>query len=239
LALLAATMFVIRLFQNFGFFVGWISALVLLILAWILSRLLEDFAKNLISLNLDFWLKYFAWTSVFSRISRLDGEVKIGSEHELLHVISESDFLDETSRKMYANMKNFREKTIGELMIPAEKVRFVHAKDELTPLFIDELFASGHKLFPVVNSQKNEFEHIVGLLDLDDFREISAADFEQKMDVADAMRPIAEPISAGKDLLEMLDFFAKNNTTFALISRDEKIVGIATLADVLREVSGE
>ena len=230
ISLLLAALFSGLLFADFGFLESWVLAFVFLIISWIISRLLEDFSSKLISKNIDFLLKYFAWTGIFSRISRLEGEIKISSKNELLHVISQAEFLSESDKLFFAKATDFREKKVSDVIVPRNKIAFVHAKDELTPLFIDELFESGHKIFPVVNK---DLDHVVGLLDLDDFREISG---KQEI-LSEKMRKISHPISADESLADALRFFAKNNVVLALVSRNEKIVGMITLEDVLREIA--
>lgn len=226
-ALLAT--FAILAFQDFGAFGGWIVLFVATILAWLLSRIFRDISRKLVCQHLKFFIKYFAWCGVLSRTMSVGAEPQIASEHELQHVISQSDFLSEEDRRLLLGVASLHEKTVADVMTPRKNVAFVHAKDELTPLFIDELFESGFRTFPVVNK---DLDHVVGLLDLDDFREISG----QQEIITDKMRKITTPIAADDNLVQALNLCAKDHATILLVSRKDQIVGLVSLSDILHGI---
>lgn len=226
-ALLAV--FAILSSQDFGALGGWAVLFGAMILAWILSYIFRDLSRRLVDRHLDFFIKYFAWCGALSRTVSVDTETQVASEYELKHVISRSDFLSEEDRRLLLGVASLHERTVSDVMTPRKKIAFVHAKDELTPLFIDELFESGFRMFPVVGK---DLDHTIGLLDLDDFREISG---RQEI-ITDKMRKITEPISSDSSLIRALELCAKDHATVLLVSRDDQIVGLVSLSDILRGI---
>ncbi|MFZ2560394.1 MAG: CBS domain-containing protein [Candidatus Nanoperiomorbaceae bacterium] len=228
--ILAAT-FAVWALIGFGAWGGWLSLIIASILAWLATRLLRNAWHTIIDQNLKFFLKYFAWCSILARTASAGVDPQINSEHELLHVIEQSDFLSDDDRHLFAVVANWRQKTVTDVMVPRKKITFVHAKDELTPLFIDELFESGYRIFPVVNQ---DLDHVIGLLDLDDFREMSG----HQATLMDKMHKIATPIADDANLGQVLEAFAKANATLLLVKREDRIVGLVSLGDVLRAIIG-
>lgn len=230
LSILFASLFALFAFEIFGWALGLLILFLSVFFGWLLTRVFREFSRQILERNLVFFLRYFDWCNIFSHISRIDNEPQIASVHELLHVIENGDFIDETEKTFLLNSVKFREITVKQVMIPRSEIAFVHAKDELTPLFIDELFESGHKTFPVVNK---DLDHVIGLLDLDDFREISSGEQET---ITDKMRKVASPIDSSSTLTAALETFAKSNATTLMVAESDKIVGLLSLSDVLNKL---
>ena len=138
--------------------------------------------------------------------------------------------MDDREKNFFLNTVKFREFSVKQAMVPRSEIAFVHAKDELTPLFIDELFESGHKTFPVVNK---DLDHVVGLLDLDDFREISSGEQES---ITDKMRKVVPPIDSKASLMSALKIFSKSNTTALMVAESDRIIGLLSMSDVLNKL---
>lgn len=62
--------------------------------------------------------------------------------------------LSSNDRDRIAAVMSFESRTISDLMIPKEKMVFVHQKDFLGPLTLDKLYKSGYTNFPVVDDKE-------------------------------------------------------------------------------------
>lgn len=214
--------FVVIFVETFGA-IGGLYAFFMLILIDILARLFRDFAQSIIAQNLKFLIKYLSFARIFNRLDGIGEPPRISSVHELFHILNSADFLDQGQKYALKNALELREKTVKDVLIPRDKIYSVKASAKLTPLFIDELYKSGIKIFPVEN--KNEF---VGLLYLDDLIEI---DGEEKV-LRDVMRKLPEPVDVSRGLTEVLRDFAKADSSLLFIKKNGEIVGLVTLKDL-------
>jgi CBS domain containing-hemolysin-like protein len=227
LALIDAILLVAFAVLSWGVLGGGAVAFAAILLAWMLGRALHGVAETLIGKHLKFFNKYFAWTSVLGRLSMVGDEPHIGSEHELLHLVDTGDFLDDQTKILLQNALSFRDKTVRDVMIPRDKIAFIHARDPLTPKFLDELFASGHKIFPVV---QNGLDHTIGLLYLDD---VLPVEQEEKV-LTHIMRKCPPPVESTAPLDAVLNQMCEYHSPVLLVEKNDKIVGFLTLQDVVR-----
>jgi CBS domain containing-hemolysin-like protein len=154
-------------------------------------------------------------------------ESQIGSEHELVHLVEQGDFLDDQTKMLLKNTLAFRDQTVGKVMTPRDRVAFLHAKDALTPKLLDELFTSGHKIFLVV---QNGLDHTVGLLYLDD---VLPVEQEEKV-LTKTMRKIPPPVETNAPLEAALNQMCEYHSTMLLVAKNDKIVGLVVLKDITR-----
>ena len=63
------------------------------------------------------------------------------------------DILSTSDRNRIAAIMSFDSRKISDLMIPKEKMIFVHQKDFLGPLTLDKLYKSGFTNFPVIDDE--------------------------------------------------------------------------------------
>lgn len=63
------------------------------------------------------------------------------------------DILNASDRNRIAAIMSFDSRKVSDLMIPKEKMIFVHQKDFLGPLTLDKLYKSGFTNFPVVDDE--------------------------------------------------------------------------------------
>lgn len=227
LALADAILLTIFAALDFGVFGGGALALAAIVLAWLLGRALRSVANSLIGAHVEFFNKYFAWAKPLGHLAAAGDEPRIGSENELVHIIREGDFLDDGAKNLVENALNFRDKTVRAIMTPRDQIAFLHAKDPLTPKLLDDLFNSGHKIFPVV---QNGLDHAVGLLYLDD---VLPVEQEEKI-LTEAMRKCPPPIDVDAPLESALRQMCEYHSTALLATRDGKIVGLLTLSDLTR-----
>ena len=63
------------------------------------------------------------------------------------------DILNASDRNRIAAIMSFDSRKVSDLMIPKEKMIFVHQKDFLGPLTLDKLYKSGFTNFPVIDDE--------------------------------------------------------------------------------------
>jgi CBS domain containing-hemolysin-like protein len=227
LALVDAILLTIFAAFSWGILGGGAVAFAAILLAWLLGRMLHGVAETLIGKHLAFFNKYFAWAGVLGRLAMVGDEPQISSEHELLHLISKGDFLDDESKILIKNALQFRDKTAISVAVPRSRIAFIHSKDALTPKLLDELFTSGHKIFPIV---QGSLDHTVGFLHLDDVLPVE----QEEKTLKHVMRKCPPPVNATAPLESALNQMCEYNSTVLLVEKDSKIVGFLALRDVLR-----
>jgi len=227
LALIAAIFLTVFATLSWGILAGGGLSFVITLLSYLLAKSLRSVTQDLIESHLHFFNKYFAWTEFLGKLIVAGDEPRINSEHELVHLVREGDFLDDDTKNLLENSLNFREKTVREIMTLREKIAFVHSKDALTPGFIDELFNSGHKIFPVV---QGGLDHVIGFLILDDILPIEQ---EEKILTA-VMRKAPPPVANSASLETAFREMCEYHTTALMVEKDDKIIGLVTLSDIVR-----
>ena len=227
LALIAAILLTTFAALSWGIFAGGGLAFAAVLLSLLIARALGGVAQKLIDKQLAFFNKYFAWAGFLSKLTLAGDEPRLNSEHELAHLIREGDFLDDDTKNLLANALDWHNRTVREVMTPREHIAFVHSKDALTPVFIDELFNSGHKVFPVV---QGGLDHVIGWLLLDD---ILPVDQREKI-LTESMRKCPPPIETTAPVEAALRQMCEYRATALMVERDGKVAGLITLSDIAR-----
>ena len=226
LALVSAILLVVFAAVSWGILGGLIVSFAAILLAFLVSKLLRGLAQSLIEKNLAFFNKFFAWAEILGRVQIYGDDPQITSEPELLHIIDSGDFMDDRTKTLIKNAVRFNGKTVTDIMTPSDAIFSVRARDPLTPKLIDELYNSGHKIFPVI--QRN-LDKIVGILYLEDIMMIE----QVERSVADAMCKNPPTINKSADLETALRNMCKFDTTVLIIEDDDKVVvGMITLRDI-------
>ena len=227
LALVDAILLVMFAAFSWGIFTGGGVALAVLLSAFLLARLLRRTTQRLIGKHLNFFNKYFSWTKILGRLATAHDELRVESEAELVHLIEQGDFLDDQTKMLLKNVLSLRDQTVKEVITPRDQVAFLHLKDRLTPKLLDELFASGHKVFPVAGG---DLDHIVGLLYLDDVLPVE----QEEKDLGKVMRKCPPSVDQEAPLESALNQMCEYHSTILLASKNDDIVGVVTLRDLMR-----
>lgn len=225
LSLITAILLTTFATRSWGIFGGGGLAFAAILLAWLLGRMFHKVTQNLTENHLDFFNKYFAWAGVLSNLTIVGDELRIGSEQELVHLIESGDFLDDAGKLLMKNSLAFRNANVADFMTKRDDIKFVHSKDTLTPIFIDELFNSGHRFFPVV---QGGLDRVVGFLMLDDIMPIGQ---EEKI-LTHEMRKPAPAIDSSASLEFTLRHMCQYHTTTLIVEKNDKTVGLLTLSDI-------
>ncbi len=208
---------------------GGLVAFAVVLVAWIISRALRTVSSRLIVKNLEFLNKYMGWAGVFSRLINVGAEPQIASEQELLHLIESGDFLDDSTKALFKNSLSLRDKTVADVLTPREQIAFVRSRDRLTPKLLDELFESGHKIFPVVEP---DLDHTIGLLYLDDALPLE----QEEKNITKTMRKAPPSIDFHAPLESALAQMAEYHTSVLIAEKDGKVAGLLTLTAINKQI---
>lgn len=214
---------------NWGFLAGGAIAFGTILLAILVGRALRHATANIIGNNLELINHYFSWAIIFGKLAIVGDEPQITSEQELLHIIDSGDFMSEPDKTLLKNALGFRDKTAKSVMTARDKITFVRSSDHLTPKLLNDLFESGHKVFPVV---KGDLDHIAGYLYLDDVLPIQ----QDEKTLAQVIRKNVPPVDIDAPLEAVLRQMSEYHISVLLAEKDGKTMGLLSLADILREL---
>jgi CBS domain containing-hemolysin-like protein len=117
-------------------------------------------------------------------------------------------------------------------MTPKSDITYVRDTIQLGPKVLDELYATGQKIFPVAH---RSLDDAIGVIFLEDITEVAKG--EQTLSQATHLRPpvLTQSSTANQALAEML----KNNANLAMVSDDaSKIIGMIELRTILETLLG-
>lgn len=126
----------------------------------------------------------------------------------------------------------FRDKKIRDIMTPQRMVKTVSEHDALGPVFLDELYRTGHSRFPVTSeANKGQF---VGTLYIRDLTLHKHAKI-----VHDLMSKDVRYIHEEESIEHALQAFLKTrHHLFLVVNTFEEFVGVLSIEDVLEELIG-
>jgi CBS domain containing-hemolysin-like protein len=159
------------------------------------------------------------------------------SKEELLKMFDanklakESDVATDELR-MIKSMLEFGDKKVRDVMTPRRMVVSVGRDDEIGPILMNELHASGHSRFPVSSQSKNNI--FVGTLYLHDL-----VNEKNAKKVRDVMKSTVLYLHEEESLDHALRAFLKTrHHLFVVVNSFEEFVGVLSLEDVLEEIIG-
>ena len=119
---------------------------------------------------------------------------------------------------------------VGDQMTPKKQIKTIKQSVELTPGALDELYGLGFKYLPVTDNNKRQF---VGLLHLPDLIQL---DTKRPTTVKQRM---TKPrfVQTDDQLIMVLEKFVKSDHQLFLVrDKQAQVVGLITVADVLRQI---
>jgi len=231
-ALIIALILTILSSAVWGIWAGGGVAFLVIILSIFLAQAFRSPAQNLIIKHLDFFIKYNRMVKPLGQLIVRKDEPGVSSEIEMIHLIETGNFLDDQTKNLVKSVMAFTDKTAGQIMTPRDNLTFVHSRDALTPVLIDELFSSGHRLFPVA---RGGIDQVIGFLLLDDVLPI---DQEEKI-LTKIMRKSPPAVDAETPLESALKQMCEYRVSALMVTDDDKTVGMVTLHDIVRELFKE
>ena len=182
-------------------------------------------------------LNFFSdWIAKIFNVN-LKEEEDVYSEEELKTLVDishEKGVLETEEKEIIQNALDFGDKTLGQIMIPNEKVKFISVYstyEQVVATFVNNEYTR----YPVVDGS---IDNVVGILNIKDFikmQSIGTASFN-----IDEL--IREPFFLNEDVKISSAFrrMQKVYTNIVIVRSDNcKTIGIATLEDILEEVVGE
>lgn len=173
-------------------------------------------------------------------LDRLIGkqETKLQSRHELGLLIAEHlgagrSELDDDEIEIMRGAINLSEKRVRDIMTPINRVYWLTPGTELDEARIDELAAAGFSRVPVFNPGLTRCYGIILLKELIDI------DFdEQLLRVEDLVLHPVQLVGSMTALDTMFRKFISSGTHLIPVERDDAIVGIITIEDLIEEIVG-
>lgn len=158
--------------------------------------------------------------------------VQINNRNELMGLINRVEFLSNGEKLLLeATLKFSRRKLLNE-MTPAESISFVRDKVELTPKVIDQLYATGQNIFPIVH---NNLDDCVGVIFLDEISEVAKGE-QTLYDTAHPKPPI---VTADASLNDVLELLMKTGRQVVFISKGNRVIGMIELRKILDLLLGK
>ena len=160
------------------------------------------------------------------------------SRHELGIMISEhlgheeSD-LDEDEVEIIRGALQLSEKKVRDIMCPIEDVFWLTPSTILTDEKIDEIKENGRSRIPIFNQERSQCYGVLLMKDLVDI------DFDEKPYRVDDLNLYPVRLVGSKTALDtMFRKFIASGTHLIPVEKDDRIVGIVTIEDLIEEIVG-
>lgn len=244
-AVVSATSLVLEQHLN-GFVAGAVGTLLIVVLGEVLPQAI--FAKNPLAWTNRFAGVLLAMTIVAYPIAkpiqlllnRLVGHApsRLQSRHELGLMITEylgpsAHELDEDEVEIIRGALQLSEKRVQAILTPIEKTFWLAPDAELTPRRLREIKAKGYSRIPVFNK---ELTACAGVLLMKDLVNI---DFKVKTyRVGDLPLHEVDMVGSRTALDTMFRKFTNTHTHLIPIEKDDHIIGVATIEDLIEEILG-
>lgn len=162
---------------------------------------------------------------------------QLQSRHELGIMISEhldhESELDTDEVEIIRGALQLSEKQVRDIMLPIKEVFWLKPDTVLTPALIEEIKAKGRSRIPIFNKQLTLCYGVLLMKELVDI------DFSEKAyRIDDLMLHVVHPIGSRTALDTMLRKFISSGTHLIPIDKDDRIIGIVTIEDLIEEIVG-
>lgn len=143
------------------------------------------------------------------------------------------DVLSDEEREIIITAMTFNERKVKEVMLPKNKMTFVHENDFLGPLTLDKLYKSGLSHFPV----KNGRGEIVGFLHTESLNSLEIKETDRAKKYLD---PQLYYMRDDYTLDQAMAAFLRTNCYFFLVvNRQSQIVGMMSFEGLLQLLLGK
>lgn len=231
-------------------FDGWIAGLLGTLLIVVFGEVMPQalFARNPLSWSSRFSPVLTATTYLTYPISKplqllLDylfplERAKLQSRRELgliinEHLSNDTSELDEDEAEIMRGALSLSEKRVRDIMTDIRHSYWLTPDTELNDSTIDELKSKGFSRIPILNTELTKCYGILLMKDLVD------VDFDDELLTIDnlPLHPV-ETVGSMTALDTMFRIFIASGTHLIPVERDDKIVGIVTIEDLIEEIVG-
>ncbi len=160
------------------------------------------------------------------------------TRHELGLLISEhlgtkESELDEDEVEIIKGALQLSEKRVGSIMTPIEHVAWLKPTDIIDDKLIDDIKATGHSRIPIFNASKTLCFGVLLVKELVDI------DFDEDPQRVDELRLYpTQAVGSMTALDTMFRKFISAQSHLIPVEKDDVIVGIVTIEDLLEEILG-
>jgi putative hemolysin len=165
-----------------------------------------------------------------------DGKHSVLSVEELRMLVDDTEeagLLDSDQAVFVKNVFQLTDKLVRDCMIPREKLDALELRTKI-PKVLSVVRASGHTRLPVYDG---ELDNIVGILNTKNLFYVLS--LGQAVVLDDALYP-AEFIDPDESIADALRCFRKSRRPMAIVrDKDNKVLGMITVEDVLEEIVGD
>lgn len=149
------------------------------------------------------------------------------------HLGSNASELDDDEVEIIRGALQLSEKRVREIMLPIKRVFWVTPKTRLTREKIDEIKTVGRSRIPVFNADRTHCHGVILM------KELVNIDFDEKpYSVHDLTLHYVQPVGSMTALDTLLRRFIATGTHLLPVEKDNRIVGIVTIEDVIEEIVG-
>ena len=152
-----------------------------------------------------------------------------------LQIIKNTPFsvLSKEDRATIASAISFRERRVGSIMVPKNRVIFVFEHDFLGPLMLDRLYQSGHSRFPVLSS---DGRRVVGVIHTAKLNSLEVRATDRAANYMDKEVYYLRE----NDTLEqaMAEFLRTNSFFYIVLDSQGQIVGLLTYKMLVMQLLG-
>lgn len=135
-------------------------------------------------------------------------------------------------RRMLSRVFTLNDKTVGEVMVPKEKMTVLHINAPREEI-VKAILETGHTRFPVT---KGKDLNIVGFIHTKDFFQL--IDAKKRFSIRKILRPTYFVPAVKKIDAQLRSFQAKRLHQALALDAEEKVVGLITLEDIIEELVG-
>ena len=167
-----------------------------------------------------------------------NSERELHTRHELglligEHLGAKESELDEDEVEIIRGALQLSEKRVMSIMTPIEQVYWLQPQDVIDSHRIDEIKVSGWSRIPVLNAAKTI---CYGVLLVKELVDIDFDDYQPRVDDL-RLHPI-QAVGSGTALDTMFRKFIAARTHLIPVEKDDVIIGIVTIEDLIEEILG-
>lgn len=144
-----------------------------------------------------------------------------------------ASILSKTDKACLASAISFRERRVDSIMLPREKITFVHEHDFMGPLMLDKLYKSGFSHFPVLSTDGRQ---IVGIIHTEMLNSLEIKKSDRAANFTDKT---VYYLRADYTLEQAMSTFLRTNSFFFIvINAAGQVVGLLTYRMLVTHLLG-